>query len=433
MKKGFTLIELLAVILVLGIIALIAVPNINNILASSSESADELNCREFIKSGEVLLDKSILDDEELENDTGYYVSELVDIMKEKGVLPKGTIPEDGYVYVKYDKILYAEFLINGNLVICEEGNCKLQVMEEDDELEADEYVSLINSCTSPYKDDVVVYFNPETGTKCTESEYNINLKNYDSSMNSTGLKNGCMRWYAYDYDDSTNTVSLLLDHNTTAKAFSLLDYSYKYEYPDSEHRDTINMYTYSEDKDINYVLRNDTSTWLGVPSVNMTIIDSYISHYLKTNQSYYGYSYINSENNYKYIESHADFLTVQEIEKIIGRSINNDQSYLDSCFEEMSYTDKFREYRTITTSPLHYLYDNTACENYGCEIVDNEIFGYYIKDNNEEYQGQNFSYITLNGKLISYSYGSSNGRFAGIRPTIKINANVIDFVKPQTW
>ena len=39
MKKGFTLIELLAVILILGIIALIAIPTVNNILKEARRGA----------------------------------------------------------------------------------------------------------------------------------------------------------------------------------------------------------------------------------------------------------------------------------------------------------------------------------------------------------------------------------------------------------
>ena len=39
MKKGFTLIELLAVIMILGVIALIAIPVVSNIIEESRKKA----------------------------------------------------------------------------------------------------------------------------------------------------------------------------------------------------------------------------------------------------------------------------------------------------------------------------------------------------------------------------------------------------------
>ena len=52
MKKGFTLIELMAVIVVLGIIALIAIPMIANILKDSQESLFRTSIQNIINKVE---------------------------------------------------------------------------------------------------------------------------------------------------------------------------------------------------------------------------------------------------------------------------------------------------------------------------------------------------------------------------------------------
>ena len=53
----------------------------------------------------------------------------------------------------------------------------------------------------------VVYYNPETNTKCTSAE----------AVSVSGTKTGCMKWYVFNDDGKSKTVNLLLDHNTTAE------------------------------------------------------------------------------------------------------------------------------------------------------------------------------------------------------------------------
>ena len=57
-----------------------------------------------------------------------------------------------------------------------------------------------------YYNGEVVYYNPVTGVKCSSS----------SAVSSTGTKTGCLKWHAFNDTDSSMTVNLLLDHNTTA-------------------------------------------------------------------------------------------------------------------------------------------------------------------------------------------------------------------------
>lgn len=51
-NKGFTLVELLAIIILLGVIALIVFPNINKVLSSSGEQANEIQKKQIIKAAQ---------------------------------------------------------------------------------------------------------------------------------------------------------------------------------------------------------------------------------------------------------------------------------------------------------------------------------------------------------------------------------------------
>ena len=109
-NKGFTLVELMAVIIILGLIAVIAVPIVTKILSNSKDELYERQVKEIEDAAKRWGVDNIID-EEVNN---YYVS-LLDLRKE-GYLESTTViknPKDdsdmnGCVEIKYDN-LYKQF------------------------------------------------------------------------------------------------------------------------------------------------------------------------------------------------------------------------------------------------------------------------------------------------------------------------------------
>jgi type IV pilus assembly protein PilA len=119
MKKGFTLIELLAVILILGIIALIAVPQVTNVIEKSRKGAAETSAEHYISAVNTKIGLNQLDTDSTNDikDGILDASTLeVDVTGEK--------PTSGAILIKNGNIQTANLALNGYTIDCNsKGKC----------------------------------------------------------------------------------------------------------------------------------------------------------------------------------------------------------------------------------------------------------------------------------------------------------------------
>ena len=171
-KKGFTLIELLAVIVILAVIALIATPAVLNIIEDSKQSSAEASARNIVSAAKTHYLQNIMDNKTNSN---------ID-------LSTGTLKYDGEQATKgllsYDKSgnAYGKMYISGYCVeIAADGSITSTKTTEDK-------CTIDTPQVVTYANGTVIYYDPETNTKCTSSE----------AVSTTGTKTGCMKWYTFN-------------------------------------------------------------------------------------------------------------------------------------------------------------------------------------------------------------------------------------------
>ena len=351
-KKGFTLIELLAVIVILAVLAIIATPAVLNIIEDSKKSAAEASARSIVGAAKTHYMQNIMDNKpnsnvDLSTNTLKYDGEQA----KKGLL---SYDANGNVSGKmYISGYCVEVSVDGNVTSTKTGESECDIN--------------IPKPIKVYDNGEIVYYNPETNTKCTSAE----------AVSTTGTKTGCMRWYTFN-DEGTDTINLLLDHNTTA---------------------TVAWVT-KED----YIAAGGTEAEYGSNGNNskgpITALKQLESDTVSWNKSI----------NPRLIEA-------SEIAKITGYPNWNNKHGKWYYFHDNTQT----QYKGAAgTNKYAWLFDNTYnCTTYGCNVADSSAGAYWT--NTADSGSFNTAFTVYYIGILSHDNSVANASGPGVRPVIEVS------------
>jgi len=359
-NKGFTLVELIAVIVIISIISIMSFASMTKTIKNSQIKEIEVFETNLKTAAQIYIETNLSDFPQLDNVGGsIQVTTL-------SLISKGYLDKD----------------------IDNPSECSLKNSYVLAEKQANNTIEYTVSCIGDiqvtytvYPNGTAVYFNPVTGAKCTAGE----------AVSTTGTKTGCMKWYAFNDDESNDSVNLILDHNTTA--------SVVWNSTGNNTTGPTSLLTQ---------LKSDTSGWVGVS----TRSDSY--------------SVNNGTANYtiNYSTYRSRLITAAEIATITGNS-----SFVETTTPSTSwfYLDSNNQTQTATTtgaSNYDWLFDYTmGCTMFGCSLDGFEYLGYWTST--ASFDSDYFIWIVPNTGAL-FDSGVDETDYFGVRPVITISKYLIE-------
>ena len=406
-KKGFTLVELLAVIIILSLVLVIAVPSVNKYIKQSKEKAYDTQISTIIEAAQAYasansgllprkeefvvkitlgqLKSSGLIKEEVKNpnDDKYFDDALTIEIKKKGETYNYDIVEstittrdgekspiinlNGSPMVTYNlNATYTELgasatdsdgnaisnivIDKSNLVMSAEGIYQVKYTATDTKGISSTVYRNVYVSNNKYANGTAIYFNPNSNSVCSKAEATSN----------TSKSNGCMKWYTFN-DEGSSTVNLLLDHNTTAKV--------AWASTGTNANGPV---------EVKKQLENDIASWNGA------------------------------------VKSTARLIEASEIAKITGYpNWNNNRYYF--------HTNSNTEYKGAAgTNRYAWLFDNTYnCTTYGCNVADSSAGAYWT--NTADSGNFNTAFTVYYIGILSHDNSVANASGPGVRPVIEVS------------
>ena len=406
-KKGFTLVELLAVIVILSLVLVIAVPSVNRYIKQSKEKAYNTQISTIIEAAQAYasansgllprkeefvvkitlgqLKSSGLIKEEVKNpnDDKYFDDALTIEIKKKGETYNYDIVEstittrdgekspiinlNGSPMVTYNlNATYTELgasatdsdgnaisnivIDKSNLVMSTEGIYQVKYTATDTKGISSTVYRNVYVSNNKYANGTAIYFNPNSNSVCSKAEATSN----------TSKSNGCMKWYTFN-DDGSSTVNLLLDHNTTATV--------AWASTGTNANGPV---------EVKKQLENDIASWNGA------------------------------------VKSTARLIEASEIAKITGYpNWNNNRYYF--------HTNSNTEYKGAAgTNKYAWLFDNTYnCTTYGCNVADSSAGAYWT--NTADSGSFNTAFTVYYIGILSHDNSVANASGPGVRPVITVS------------
>ena len=398
-KNAFTLVELLAVIVILAIILLIAVPAVKKTVDSAKKKNAENDAIMIKNIAEKYYTSRLSESEEI---TG--VDLTTDVLSYSGKKPS-----KGYLHFTEDGIAYGKMYINGYCVeVKSDGTSISEKVSESDCDIADISTGGNTSggnqesggsteTTKTYTNGEIVYFDVKNGVKCSEVDYHSdNSKTgYNGINTTTSNQNGCLKFYAFN-DTKSTKINLLLDHNTTAKV----------------------EWGNVNDGPIKVLaqLKIDTDEWKGTLTPENYTLD-------QTGQK------SNAKYTIDYSRYKARLITAQEIATIAGKtSWDEKTTNLNLFFDSKTDGTESSTCKKGNISGCKYgwLYDRTAtdCTTYGClNNSDQTVNGYWTSSLDASSSFYTYAWwVRYYASMTNYNVTLP---YPGFRPVIEVDKSIL--------